>query len=181
MKGVVFNLLEDVVTQGHGADAWDAILDAAGADGAYTSLGDYADEELERILASAAGALGLPADDVLRVFGREAAPRFLARYPFHDGHASAAAFLATLDDVVQPQVAQIFRGSSPPRLDPELDGRQLVLRTASTRGLCAVLEGMVEGVAGLFGEVATIEQASCVRRGDACCTLVCSFAEVREP
>ena len=38
MKGIVFNLLEEVVTEAYGADAWDSLLDAAGLDGAYTSL-----------------------------------------------------------------------------------------------------------------------------------------------
>lgn len=176
MKGVVFNLLEDVVTRDHGADAWDAILDAAGVDGAYTSLGDYGDDELGRIVGAAAVALGRPEDEVVRAFGREAAPRFLARFPFDDGHASAAAFLATLDDVVHPQVGQIFRGSTLPRLEPELaaDGR-LVLRYASPRRLCAFLEGMVEGVALLFGEAVAIEHETCLRRGDHACTLRCAF------
>jgi len=41
MKGIVFNLLEEVVTTHHGSDTWDLLLDTARLDGAYTSLGSY--------------------------------------------------------------------------------------------------------------------------------------------
>ena len=39
MKGVVFNLLEQLVARDYGEDTWDALLDAGGLDGVYTSLG----------------------------------------------------------------------------------------------------------------------------------------------
>ena len=39
MKGIIFNLLEDVVVRNHGEDPWDQLLTATGLDGAYTSLG----------------------------------------------------------------------------------------------------------------------------------------------
>ena len=43
MKGVVFNLLEQLVARDFGEDTWDALLDASGLEGAYTSLGSYPD------------------------------------------------------------------------------------------------------------------------------------------
>jgi hypothetical protein len=49
VKGIVYNLLEEVVSAEHGEDTWDALVDAAGVDGVYTSLGSYADEDLERL------------------------------------------------------------------------------------------------------------------------------------
>ena len=44
MKRVVFNLLEAVVTRALGDDTWDALLEAARVDGAYTSLGSCPDD-----------------------------------------------------------------------------------------------------------------------------------------
>jgi hypothetical protein len=44
MKGIIFNLLEEVVIRDHGADTWDELLSATCLDGAYTSLGSYPDE-----------------------------------------------------------------------------------------------------------------------------------------
>ncbi len=38
MKGIVYNLLEEVVSAEHGEDTWNALVDAAGVHGIYTSL-----------------------------------------------------------------------------------------------------------------------------------------------
>lgn len=46
MKSIIFNLLEQVVTDAHGEDIWDDLLAGAGLEGAYTSLGNYPDEDL---------------------------------------------------------------------------------------------------------------------------------------
>ena len=51
MKGIVFNLLEEAVVEAHGVDAWDQILEDVGADGAYTSLGNYPDDEALALVA----------------------------------------------------------------------------------------------------------------------------------
>ena len=58
MKGIVFNLLEEAVSSTYGDAAWDRLLDAAGLEGAYTSLGSYDDAEI----AALEKAQGLVAD-----------------------------------------------------------------------------------------------------------------------
>ena len=50
MKGIIFNLLEEVVTQEHGEEAWEDLLDRSGVEGAYTSLGSYPDQEFLALL-----------------------------------------------------------------------------------------------------------------------------------
>ena len=57
MKGIVFNLLEEVVRREYGEDAWDDLIDHAGIDGVYTSLGSYADTDLPRLVSAAARLL----------------------------------------------------------------------------------------------------------------------------
>ena len=69
MKGMTFNLLEEVVTAEYGEDTWDVLLDRSGAGGAYTSLGSYADDELMKLVGAASEALELPPDTVVRWFG----------------------------------------------------------------------------------------------------------------
>lgn len=60
MKGVIFNLVEDIVTEANGPDAWDDLLEAAGLEGAYTALGSYGDDQLFALVDAAASASGLP-------------------------------------------------------------------------------------------------------------------------
>lgn len=74
MKGIIFNLLEEAVSQEYGAGTWDALLDAAQLDGAFTSLGSYPDEYLFRLVGAASAALALPPDAVVRWFGIRAIP-----------------------------------------------------------------------------------------------------------
>ncbi len=66
MKGVVFNLLEEVVRRSHGEDTWDALLDHAGLAGSYTSLGSYPDEDMSKLVLAASRALAMAPADVLR-------------------------------------------------------------------------------------------------------------------
>jgi hypothetical protein len=72
MKGVVFNLLEAVVRRDHGDDSWEELLETTDIDGAYTSLGNYPDEEMMKLVGAASSTLKMPADDVVRWFGRNA-------------------------------------------------------------------------------------------------------------
>ncbi|GBQ51026.1 heme NO-binding domain-containing protein [Komagataeibacter sucrofermentans] len=52
MKGIVFNILEEVVEKNHGAEAWDTLLEAANVSGAYTSLGSYPDAEMQALVVA---------------------------------------------------------------------------------------------------------------------------------
>src|SRR5690349_8670133 len=104
MKGIVFNLLEEVVTREHGAATWDALLDAADLDGAYTSLGSYPDDEAHKLVMAASGALGIPPNEVLRWFGREAMPILADRYPgFFKPHKTTRPFLLSLNSIIHPE------------------------------------------------------------------------------
>ncbi|MGH7805640.1 MAG: heme NO-binding domain-containing protein, partial [Candidatus Binatia bacterium] len=69
MKGIVFNLLEQAVVDAHGDDTWESLLENAGVEGAYTAVGNYPNDELQRLVKAASDALDLPPDDVVRWFG----------------------------------------------------------------------------------------------------------------
>ena len=81
MKGVVFNLLETLVQRQYGEHTWDELLESAGVDGVYTSLGNYDDQELFRLVAAAASLLHVQPTAVLQWFGRSAIPVLAERYP----------------------------------------------------------------------------------------------------
>ena len=74
MKGIIFNLLQEIVEQEYGEKTWDALLAAAKLEGAYTSLGSYPDADLMKLVAAASAALGQPPDDIVRWVGRKAVP-----------------------------------------------------------------------------------------------------------
>lgn len=177
MKGIVFNLLEQVVTDAHGEDVWEDLLDEAGVDGAYTSLGSYADEDMLRLVAAASETLDLPPDEIVRWFGRSAIPHFAKRYPaLFDAHESARPFVLTLNSIIHPEVRKLYPGATVPDFDFEPSSPDgLLMGYGSPRKMCSFAEGLLEGAADHFGEVVEIEQPECMKRGDERCLLSIRF------
>ncbi|MGH2711707.1 MAG: heme NO-binding domain-containing protein [Actinomycetota bacterium] len=182
MKGIVFNLLEQVVTDQHGEDAWDQILEAAGQEGAYTAVGSYPDEQFMALVGAAVELLRVEPDDLVRWFGKRSIPLLASRYPaFFEGHTSTRSFVLTLNDVIHPEVRKLFPGADVPTFDFRTpDENTVELAYVSSRKLCSFAEGLVEGAAGSFGETVEINQTECMKRGDARCVLVCAFAPARK-
>lgn len=180
MKGIVFNLLEDVVTQHYGAATWDDLLAAAQVDGAFTSLGSYDDERLLRLVSAASTALNLPPDTILRWFGTHAIPLLAKKYPgFFSQHDNTRSFVLTINNIIHPEVRKLYPGADVPDFDIDANAPDtLVLDYRSKRRLCAFAEGLVTGSATHFGETAQIRHDLCMHRGDACCRLELTFVKV---
>lgn len=179
MKGIIFNLLEDVVTQHYGADTWDDLLAAAQVDGAFTSLGSYEDDKLLRLVHAAAQKLNLPPDTIVRWFGTHAIPLLVKKYPaFFHRHDNTRAFLLTLNSIIHPEVRKLYPGADVPDFDMDASASNvLVMGYYSKRKLCALAEGLITGAATHYGENVTIHHPTCIHRGDAICRLELSFTK----
>jgi hypothetical protein len=178
MKGIIFNLLEMAVSSEHGEDTWDALLDAAGLEGAYTSLGSYPDADLLKLVEAAASALKKPTDAILRWLGQRSVPVLADSYPqFFVPHSSTRSFLLTLNEVIHPEVRKLYPGADVPVFDFDTSSHDaVVLGYQSHRKLCQFGEGLIEGGAAHFGEAVAIEQPLCMNRGDAKCVLRVTFS-----
>jgi predicted hydrocarbon binding protein len=172
MKGVVFNLLEAVVRRDYGDDAWEALLEAADADGAYSSLGNYPDDEMMKLVGAAA-ALKMPADEVVRWFGRNALPILAKKYPhFFEAHKSTRPFLLTLNDVIHSEVRKLYPGAEVPVFTYDTSSPEvLLMHYRSPRKLCALAEGFIEATAAHYAEELFLDQPECMKRGDDKCVL----------
>lgn len=178
MKGIIFNLLEDVVTEAHGEATWDRLLATTGLEGAFTSLGNYPDEDFYMLVGAASAAVNQPPNVIVRWFGAQALPRLAAKYPaLFDGHRSTRPFILTLNGIIHPEVRKLYPGADPPEFDFDMSSPDvLVMSYYSKRKLCALAEGLIEGAAGHFGETVHIGHPVCMHRGDSRCRLELSFA-----
>ena len=178
MKGVIFNLAEQVVTDAYGADVWDDVLDGAGLEGAYTSLGSYPDSDLAALVTASAARLGADPATIVRTIGEGAMPLLAARYPdFFAGHLTTRSFLLTLNEIIHPEVRKLYPGADVPEFGFEVQGEDvLLLEYRSHRKLCALAEGFVTGAATHFGETVTMTQPECMLEGSRSCVLRCTFA-----
>jgi hypothetical protein len=177
MKGVVFNLLEAAVGRQYGEETWDDLLASAGLVGAYTSLGSYPDEDLGRLVQAASQTLGLPAQSVIRWFGRESLPALAEAYPsFFTNHTDTRSFILTLNDIIHPEVRKLYPGADVPWFDYQpLSNGTLRMGYDSRRMLCSFAEGLIEGAAAHFGEQVSISQPEWMLRGSERCQLDLSF------
>jgi hypothetical protein len=179
MKGILFNLLADVVRREHGENTWDLLLDTAGLDGAYTSLGNYPDSDMMKLVAVASSVLKVPPDDVVRWFGRASLPLLAQQFPdFFRPHRDTRSFLLTLNDLIHPEVRKLYPGAEAPHFDYDTSSDDVLLMGyVSTRHLCAFGEGLIEGAAAHFNEQVRLDQPQCSKRGDPKCIFRISFTK----
>lgn len=176
----MFNLLEEVVIQHHGEDTWDALLDATGLDGSYTSLGSYKDEDIAALVAAAASALNITQFDVLRWFGNQAMPLLFERYPqFFAGQTSCRPFLLSVNHIIHPEVRKLYPGAQVPTFQfSDGPNGSMIMGYDSPRRMCALAQGFAEGAATHYGEQLHFEHQQCMHRGDSRCLCAISFLKV---
>jgi len=175
MKGIIFNLLEDVVVDAYGERTWDEALDRAGLDGVYTSLGNYDDAEIKALLSVVASELSVSEAEVLRWFGRRAIPRMAKRWPdFFTPHKRTVPFLRTLNDVIHPEVHKLYTGTDCPYFDFTSGDGSLLIGYHSPRKLCGLAHGFILGVGDHYGETIGVEHVECMHEGADRCLMAVS-------
>lgn len=171
MKGIVFNILERIITEHYGEDEWDRFLDLAGLEGAYTSLGNYEDAELTKLVESASTVMGNDIPACLRWVGREMLPHFETLYPgVLDPYQDTTGMLADLNGVIHPEVVKLYPGARVPVFHYHvIQPHCLVMEYDSPRGLCSLAHGLMLGAGDHFGDLVEIEHGECRHRGDSRC------------
>lgn len=161
MKGVVFNAAEAAVIELFDEDTWDDILDAAGVDGVYSSLGSYDDADLMAIVQAASVIAELPIEDVLIAVGRKALAHLAGRVPdLLADCTSSFEMLRMIHDVIHVEVKKLYPDALTPDFTyDELADGGLRLGYHSQRRLSALAEGLILGVGDRFGE--TLNVARC--------------------
>ena len=181
MKGIIFNLLEEVVATHVDEATWDGLLGQAGVEGAYTSLGNYADEEFLKLLEVLSQRQGATMHETLRWFGHKAMPILSRRYPeFFVPHRNLRSFLLSLNDVIHAEVRKLYPGAEVPMFGFEVPQsaeprEDLVIHYRSKRKLCPLAGGFIAGAADYFRQRATISQRGCMLDGAPECVLVCEI------
>jgi hypothetical protein len=176
-----FQSAREVVTDEFGDDTWDQLLEASQIDGAFTSLGNYQDADLFKLVAAASAALKQPPDAIVRWFGVKALPLLEKKYPvFFESHRSTRAFILTLNGIIHPEVRKLYPGADTPVFDFDTSSPDtLVMNYRSKRKLCSLVEGFTEGAAARFKETVSIQHPQCMHRGDLSCRLELTFAKTQ--
>lgn len=154
MKGIIFNLLEKVVTAAYGEDTWDDLIEESGVAGAYTSLGSYPDEEIEALVAAACHRTGLSRSQVLQWFGQQALPLMRDAYPhLFTGHACSRDFVLSVNDKIHPEVRKLYPEASCPFFHVKAaSDDEVTIEYKSPRDLAELAHGFIVGAAHLYDD-----------------------------
>jgi hypothetical protein len=179
MKGVIFDLLNEMVEEKFGFQAWEDILDLTKLDGIYVTTETYPDEELSKLVAAAETVSGIPGAELVKEFGRYMLPSFVKSHPvFFAGKPTLRDFLLTVDRVIHVEVRKLYPDAGLPTFsynDAEGDRSKLVMIYKSPRKLCALSEGLIDGAANYFGEEYRLEHSVCMHKGADHCELKMEF------
>jgi hypothetical protein len=157
MYGLVNKGVHDLLVKEHGEEVWRQICEKAGwSDEVFVRMNSYDDDITYRLVAAAAETLGVPAEDVLRAFGR-----YWVEYTSREGYGdllrmsghNTADLLENLDSM-HSRVGLQYPDLKPPSFHvTDRDDHQLRLHYVSERaGLAPMVLGLVEGLGTLFGE-----------------------------
>jgi hypothetical protein len=173
MKGVVFNLLEEAVIREFGPDTWDDLVHEAGLTGAYTSLGNYSDEEMGALVTAAAAKFSMANADILRWFGERAMPILNERYPaMFAKHTSSRTFILSVNNIIHPEVRKLYSGAKCPFFHfRENETGTITMGYESSRKMCDLAHGFVKGAAKVFCEEVDIAHHSCMNHGADRCSM----------
>ncbi|MBK8480313.1 MAG: heme NO-binding domain-containing protein [Proteobacteria bacterium] len=186
MKGMVFNELERMVVAAAGEDLWEEILETTPLEtpeGVFLGPQSYPDSEFVAIVVATGKALKTPLEQLVPAFGRYLFPRLAERFPiFLRPEMTAKSFLVTVEATIHLEVRKLYPDAGLPRfdfVDPAAD--RLEITYASPRRLCALVAGMIDGVAEHFHEEVQVEHDRCVHRGDEVCHFELRFRPGKRP
>jgi hypothetical protein len=178
MKGVVFNLLEEMVEQEFGLEVWEALLDATGQDGVFVSTETYSDEQLVSLVVAAHEKSGIPVNDLIRAFGKFMFPRFHQQNPgFFKPGMTLKEFLLSVDQVIHVEVRKLHPDAGLPQFQYESEtDAELTMIYSSPRKMCMLAEGLVCGAAEHFQTEYSLDHSECMHDGADACRLHLKFA-----
>lgn len=171
MKGIVFNLLSEMVEENFGIEVWDALLQETGLDGVYVSTESYPDEDVFALVGAASEKSGIPANDLVKAFGKYMFPHFFQQNPeFFLPDMTLKEFLLSVDRVIHVEVRKLHPDASLPQFEYEDEhDKELTMMYSSPRKLCMLAEGLIDGAAVHFGTEYTLSHNECMHDGaDAC-------------
>lgn len=162
MYGMVNKAIEDLVVSNFGEEKWQVIKAGAGVEeDVFLSHESYPDKMTYDLVGSASEVLGVPANDVLVLFGEHWVLK-TAR----EGYGSMLEangktlpeFLVNLPSF-HTRVAMIFPNLCPPRFNcTEVSDKSLLLHYHSHReGLTYFVVGLLQGLGKMFDTPAQVE------------------------
>ena len=169
MKGIVFNILEQMVIEKAGLEGWDQLLQSVELDsnGIYTAGRNYPDEEVVTLATRASEMLDIPTEALVKAFGNYLFGNLVKRYPiFVEQQPTFFSFLKSVHDVIHVEVKKLYEEPSLPDFQHrQISDTQLLMEYRSPRKFCMLAEGLIAGAAEHYNVSYRLEHNVCLHRG----------------
>jgi len=163
MYGMINKAIRTLVIREAGEEVWEQVLVTSGIDeDVYEDLDAYDDGITFTLVGAVSETLGVPAGDVLEMFGvywaTDVAPKGYGDY-FNAFGNDFKSFVAGLDEM-HVRITKMLPSLVPPAFDiEELGENHFKIHYVSQRdGLAPLAVGMLKGIAKHFGGEADIKQ-----------------------
>jgi predicted hydrocarbon binding protein len=181
MKGIIFNLFEDFVTENFGLEVWSDVLETANPQSGKVFIAPktYPDEDFLSLVSATVQIKDIDLSITVKSFGKFALDKLANRYEeFLTPHKSAKEFLLSMNSVIHVEIKKLFEGSEPPEFTYEDTAEnKLTMHYSSKRKLCVLMEGFLEGVADYYGIRINYNQRRCMHKGDKECIFDLEFMQ----
>ncbi|MBI2603907.1 MAG: heme NO-binding domain-containing protein [Deltaproteobacteria bacterium] len=179
MKGIIFNIIEEFIGENWGEEKYEEILGLCPlhTKEPFVGPGTYPDSDLISIVEKAAEILEISVPDVLRAAGKFMFPKLVEKFPqFIALHKHPKDFLVTIDSVIHVEVKKLYRDAETPRFQFTSPApNKLAFDYQSKRKFCALVEGMLDGVAEHYKMPIQYHQTKCTHKGDTDCHFELQF------
>jgi len=173
VKGLVFNLFEDYIRDNLGDEKLEEILDGCALKTAepFVGPGSYPDEDLLAIIDKTVAVMGTTHSQILHAYGRYCVPKLAQKYPaFFNQHRHPKTFLKTVNSIHSVEVKKLYADAEPPQfIIEDVSPDRLAMQYRSRRGLCHLVEGMIEGLAEHYDSPIRHVQHKCMLEGEQHC------------
>lgn len=163
MKGIIFTEFMDLVEDKFGLEVLDQVLEQAGDEGIYTSVGSYDHRDLVKLIIKLSQITELPAETLQEVFGQSVFNNLYATLPKSASLGeckNSFQFVRLVEDYIHIEVKKLYPDANPPKFEFISESEtELVFDYKSARCMSYVCLGLVKGCAEHFNEKLEINMA----------------------
>jgi len=181
MKGIVYNILENLIVEKFGDEVMEEIYDETEFTSdvpPFVGPETYPSSDLLLVVASLSQKTNLPVGDLVYEFGKYMFPVLAGKYPvFLEDMDTPLEFLKSVHEIIHIEVKKLFEDANPPTvMIEELTSNRAKVYYRSERKLCRLLEGLLEGVADHFDQNVSYSHQKCMHDGNPECILEIEFS-----
>lgn len=150
MKGIIFNLLEQFITENFGEEKYEQIIKQCNLKTTepFVAPGTYPDEDMIEIVVNTSKELNITVPDALKGYGKFAFFKLAEKFPFFvKPYKHPKPFLMSVENIIHVEVRKFYKDAYTPQfIYNDTSPDTLTITYHSKRKLYHLMEGLLDGV-----------------------------------